>query len=321
MRSDPRMRSVQTCRSRRSWPLLALLVFVVVGLSGSGTASAAGPQQPIDVESLRVGFVAGSRGNVFKPGKWTPLWMQLRAGPTRFSGVMEVVVPDDDGTPTALRQVVDVAAGAIAPVTTYIRPGTDHPELVVRFLNQEGRRVAEVSSDPPVKLDPMRPEETLLLVLGNPQGVELIPKLPGFNVDKDQTGAHEINVARLDTLAASVPGRWIGYDAAEAIVLDTNDRELMTKLNTSGGQALREWVRRGGHLVVSVGSDWLRIRDSFLLAPDDPMLPALPTGQERISDLGALESFAGATKPITRPARRRCWSRSSRRSRRGGARC
>ena len=114
-------------------------------------------------------------------------------------------------------------------------------------------------------------------------------------------GAHEINVARLDTLAASVPGRWFGYDAAEAIVLDTNDRDLMTKLNTSGGQALREWVRRGGHLVVSVGSDWLRIRDSFLLAPDDPMLPALPTGQERISDLGALESFAGATKPITRP--------------------
>ena len=301
MRSDPRKRPVRTCRSRRPWPLVALLVLVVVGLPGSGTASAAGPQRPIDVESLRVGFVAGNQGNLFKPGKWTPLWMQLRAGPARFSGVMEVVVPDDDGTPTALRQVVDVAAGAIAPVTTYIRPGTDHPELVVRFLNQEGRRVAEVSSDPLVKLDPMRPEETLLLVLGNPQGVELIPKLPGFNVDKDQTGAHEINVARLDTLAASVPGRWIGYDAAETIVLDTNDRELMTKLNTSGGQALREWVRRGGHLVVSVGSDWLRIRDSFLLAPDDPMLPALPTGQERISDLGALESFAGATKPITRP--------------------
>ena len=57
-------------------------------------------------------------------------------------------------------------AGAIAPVTTYIQQGTDHPELVLRFLNQNGRRVAEVSSDP-LKLDPMRPEETLLLVLGN----------------------------------------------------------------------------------------------------------------------------------------------------------
>src|SRR4029077_2422657 len=44
-----------------------------------------------------------------------------------------------------------------------------------------------------------------------------------------------------------------------------------------------------------------RLLYSFLLAPDDPMLPALPTGQERVSDLGALESFAGATKPITPP--------------------
>jgi hypothetical protein len=281
---------------------VALLVLVVVGPAGAASAFAAGSQQPIEVESLRVGFVAGNQGNLFKPGKWTPLWIQLRAGLARFSGVMEVVVPDDDGTPTTIRQPVDVAAGAIAPVTTYIRPGSDHPELVLRFFNQEGRRVAEASGDSlGVKLDPMRPEETLLLMLGNPQGVELIPKLPGFNVDKDQTGAHQVNVARLDTLSATVPGRWIGFDAAAAIVLDTNDRELMTRLNTSGGQALREWVRRGGHLVVSVGSDWLRIRDSFLLAPDDPMLPALPTGHERISDLGALESFAGAIKPITRP--------------------
>jgi hypothetical protein len=301
MKSKPRARLLQI---GSSWLLRGLLVLVAVGWTGvgAGVAAAAQPDRQIDVESLRAGFVAGGQGNVFKPGKWTPLWIQLRGGPERFSGVMEVVVPDDDNTPTVIRQAIDVPARATVPVVTYIRPGTDHPELLLRFIDQRGRRVAVVSGDSlALKLDPMHPEETLLLALGNPEGVDLITKLPGFSTEKDQSGSREINVARFDTLATSLPGRWIGYDAVEAIVLDTNDRDLMSKLNASGGQALREWVRRGGHLVVSVGSDWLRVRDSFLLAPGDPMLPALPTGQERLSDLGALESYAGATKPMTRP--------------------
>ena len=208
MRSDPRTRPVQgtvvpagprpargPAGSRHDGDCLA-----------GGTAAAAACRRGRSTSrSLRVGFVAGNQGNVFKLGTWTPVWVQLRAGPARFSGVMEVVVPDDDGTPTALRQVVDVAAGSSARSTTYIRPGTDHPELPRPVLEPGGsarwrRRRA------PVKLDPMRPEETLLLVLGNPQGVELIPKLPGFKVDKDQTGAHEIIVAPSRHPAASVPG-------------------------------------------------------------------------------------------------------------------
>jgi hypothetical protein len=300
MRSDLRERSQETRLTRR---FVTPPVVLMMGLLGTaaGTPVAAAPERPINVESVRVGFVAGGQANLFKPGKWAPLWVQLRGGPARFSGVIEVVVPDDDGTPTTLRQAIDVQAGAVVPVTTYIRPGADHPELILRFFDAQGRRVAVVSGDSLVSLDSMRPEETLLVVLGKARGVELIPKLPGFSTDNDRAGSREINVARFDTLASSVPGRWIAYDAVEAIVLDTNDRDLMAKLNASGGQALREWVRRGGHLVVSIGSDWLRVRDSFLLAPDDPMLPALPTSRERVSDLGALESYAGATKPITRP--------------------
>jgi len=45
--------------------------------------------------------------------------------------------------------------------------------------------------------------------------------LAAFSVDKDQPGVREVTVARLDTLAGMLPGRWIGYDAVETIVLDT----------------------------------------------------------------------------------------------------
>jgi hypothetical protein len=92
-----------------------------------------------------------------------------------------------------------------------------------------------------------------------------------------------------------LPGRWYGYDAAEAIVVDTNDKELMAELGLRG-QALVDWVARGGHLVVAVGGNWASARDSTL----GPLLPAVPVGQERLTaiDLKTLDTFAGASKSI-----------------------
>ena len=65
---------------------------------------------------------------------------------------------------------------------------------------------------------------------------------------------------------------------------------------TVRGQALVDWVARGGHLVVAVGGNWQSVSDSVL----GPILPAVPTGQERVTSLEALDSFAGSNnKPIT----------------------
>ena len=56
-----------------------------------------------------------------------------------------------------------------------------------------------------------------------------------------------------------------------------------------------QWVARGGHLVVAVGSNWQAVRDSPLAA----ILPVKIAGSGRVTDLRALESFAGATTQIT----------------------
>ncbi|HMB05142.1 MAG TPA: hypothetical protein VKP69_15565 [Isosphaeraceae bacterium] len=278
-----------------------MMVLAGIMMTAPAPATAAAPRA-VEVEGLRVGFTSNARGNLFKLGTWTPVWVQLRAGAERFAGVMEVIVPDDDGTPTAFRQFVDVAPHTSERFTTYARPGSADPDFTIRLLDRRGRRRApDVSGASVVKLDPIRPDEMLLITLGRPQGVEMIPSLPSFTPDPNNNPGRvgpELTVARIDPLSDTLPGRWYGFDAAEAIVLDTNDRDVMAKLNATGGQAIREWVRRGGHLVVAVGSDWSRVRDSFLRLKDDPMLPATPTGRERVHDLGGLESFAGASRPI-----------------------
>jgi hypothetical protein len=92
-----------------------------------------------------------------------------------------------------------------------------------------------------------------------------------------------------------MPGRWYGFDAAGAIVIDAEDPAVLESLDALRGQAIVDWVKHGGHLVVAVGGRWQAVRDSVLA----PILPAVPSGQERVTSLEALDTFAGSIKQIT----------------------
>ncbi|WP_406697747.1 hypothetical protein V5E97_02670 [Singulisphaera sp. Ch08] len=274
------------------WPLAA-----VVALAGLLPANGWGAPKrpPIEVENLRVGFTTGTSNNLFKVGSWTPVWVQLKAGDQRFTGSMELVVPDDNDTPTTVHQAIDLGPGESQRFTTYTRPGTVDPDFDIRLSDPNQKlRMPRIAGTSLAKFDAIHADETLVLTLGKPQGVDLIPTLPGFSVDQSTPDRGTV-IARLDAAGGYLPGRWYGYDAARAVVLDTNDRAVMASLDALRGRALVDWVRRGGHLVLAVGANWQAVRDSVLT----PILPALPTGQQRINDLGAIESFAsGSTKPI-----------------------
>jgi hypothetical protein len=253
---------------------------------------------PVEVQSVRVGFGSSS---AFKIGCWTPVRVQLKASQERLAGFMELIVPDDDGTPTSYRLPVDIPPGpGSATYTAYGRPGAHDAEFTIRILDAQGRRVLEAPQEKTMRLPPevITPEEMLILTLGQPIGVEEIQNLPGFTAGGKgltRSGSAEVIVARIDAQAEQIPGRWYGFDAAHCIVIDTDDREAMQKLDGLRGQALVEWVRHGGHLVVAVGAHWQAVRDSVL----GPILPAQPVGQERVPSLEALTAFAGSTKPIT----------------------
>jgi hypothetical protein len=272
--------------------LLALLAAVT---GGGPMAEGA----DIAVENLRVGFVNNAQNNLFKIGAWTPAWVTLHGGAERFTGQLEIEVPDDQGVPTFVRQEIDVAAGDTPrPFVLYARPGSRDPDFLIRIYDQNNRRKGPtVEGSQRAQLSPMAADETTILTLGKPSGVDAVAALPGFATDKTTSG-REVTVARVDPSVGSIPARWYGYDAAEMIVLDTNDQEVMDELSLRG-QGLVDWVARGGHLVVAVNARWQQVRDSVLA----PILPAKPVGQEPLSrvDLKSLEVFAVAAKPIPAP--------------------
>ena len=262
----------------------------------------------VEVEDMRVGFDASfsnlKASNSFKIGAWTPVWVHLKGGSEPWSGVMEVSVADDDGTPTAFRMPVAVPANQSERFTAYARPGSRQPEFSIKLLDENGWRVGGASQDTAMRQAPesIMPNETLILTMGRPQGVESIKDLPGFQSSSSartnyRNAAPELLTARIDPQNGSMPGRWYGYDAAQAVVIDTADSETLGALDTLRGQPLVDWVARGGHLIISVGAKWQAVRDSVLA----PILPGLPSGLEKVASLEALDTFAGSNKSITPP--------------------
>jgi hypothetical protein len=268
-------------------------------------ASAQAAPRPIEVENVWLGL---SSSNSYKVGTWTPVWVQLRGGDNRFEGLMEVVVADDDGTPTSYFARVDVGSKANQTVTAYVRPGANELDLSIRLYDRDRRRVAAIPQDAllhnlPV---PLMPQETMILTMGQPQGVEALKELAGFQEGGkgprqpgNAAAADFIVVSRLDPRIGRLPARWYGYDAARTIVLDTGQPDVIPALDALRGQPLVDWVKHGGHLVLSVGSNWQAVQDSVL----GPILPGKLAGQVQLSSLEALDTFAGAgsTRSITPP--------------------
>ncbi|CAN5842718.1 hypothetical protein BH23PLA1_BH23PLA1_08400 [soil metagenome] len=255
--------------------------------------SAHAQEPPVIIENIRVGLQQDFRDQSFKTGTWTPVRVDLQAGAARFQGQMLVIVPDDDGTPTVVREPVDIPARTTLPFTAYVRPGSSTAEFRVEVYEEGRRRPRAVDVNNSV--DWIDPGQLLLATLGNPSGIDLIPQIPEFRLE-NQVMETMVRVVRIQA-PEGIPGRWYGYDAVEAVVLDTNDQNTMEALDTFRNLALKQWVRNGGHLVVAIGDRWQAVNDSFLAE----MLPALPNGQSRTNDLGAIESFASSSKPITTP--------------------
>jgi hypothetical protein len=280
----------------------AVWLSILAGICSPGLLAA---PAKVEVENIRVGFdasLSAKAPNTFKIGTWTPVWVQLRGGAEPFSGFMEVSVKDDDGTPVAYRMAVKTEANKSERFTAYVRPGSREPEISIRLLDSSGTRVGGASQDTAMPQPPQAfmPNENLILTIGRPQGVETMVELPGFKIPTrlpNNFGVEELVTARIDVQNDLIPGRWYGYDAARAIVLDTNDRQAMSALDALRGRPLVDWVERGGHLVVAVGANWQLVRDSVLA----PLLPGLPSGLERVTSLEALDHFAGSQKQITPP--------------------
>ena len=207
--------------------------------------------------------------NGYKSGKWTPLNINLRSQnePTSFNGELTVETRLMDTDEPIFRYATPLQLGKTdqKQKTFYIYCPKTTFKLYIQ-LEQSGesdKRIKTAISVPHVTHEITPPtsiasKDYLVLVL-SPSGDKLQRIIDSKQLDDEDTQAH---VKYLQNSRA-MPTKWIGYDAVDLVVI--RDVPLTEKRVLKSQQsALLDWVLRGGTLILSGGSNFQYLKDSFL---------------------------------------------------------
>jgi hypothetical protein len=269
---------------KRFLVLTGLVLGFVLSLSGCSSKPGAAAAQDIHIQKARVGFPAGRQDDLFKPGHWTPVYVELVAGPNGIkAGQYALVVTTGDVDNVANQYTVPLPAAdpqETFTVTTYTKP-SGNADLTIAVYEQTkgdetkpaqlGRKLDTYGADK--RFLPQPVDSRLYLAIGArlPDLEKAIPQSSGGGNVMEQ-------LAHLDAVE-QMPTQWFGYDAVDVVFLGTGSRTFTESLagDDKRWNALAEWVRRGGKLVLSAG------RNQHLVSALDkqqPLLPVTVTGEK-----------------------------------------
>ena len=216
----------------------------------------------VEVEDVTFGF-----NGRYKTGTWAPLHITVRSQDqsTLFVGELVVEVRSYASDAPIERYAAALQFSPIeAPQKNfYVYCPKNATQLVVQLVptTASANTTLRVTQETPLPT-PLSPKDYLVLVLA-PSG----DKLKRF-IDKKQLTASDGGRVYVEDLphSTALPRDWIAYSAVDVLVI----RETILRgISKSQQTALLDWVQRGGTLIMSGGSNFNAIRDSFV----EPFLP------------------------------------------------
>lgn len=250
----------------RKWYAIALLL--AVALVAPAPALAQG--------NVQLNVTVGFEGRI-KPGSWAPLTVEILNGGPELAGELVWDYRPEWGAaaPYTVRHSLPVSlpAGARKRYTVYAPTGSGGGGPEVRLMGRSG----ELASQKAV----LRHTTDALVGLLGPDREDLAP-LAALQLPNGQNMA----LVRLD--AATLPDRAQALRSLDVLVIGRFSADELTEEQR---QALRDWVRDGGLLVLAGGPEAHRT-----LAPWLPWVPLELQGQAQ-SDLTPLAEWTGAAAP------------------------
>jgi len=230
-----------------------MLVLLAMGLIMllAGTVGAA---PAVRIEAVEMGF-----SGVYRPGHMVPVFVKLStANGERFDGELRAVQTDDDGEHLHWRRAAPLTGARgqwrqvlVCPQPDALRDGA----LSISYGSTDGGAYRPVVSVDlggygpesravmPVPPRPVDLGQWMLGVIGTGPGAWALLEAPGFHTGEP--------VEVVAVPVGRAPVQWQGLDMVDVLVWDDPQPDQLTDEQR---RALVQWVWRGGHLIVALGS-------------------------------------------------------------------
>ncbi len=268
-----------------AWLLAAVACAMLAGpvrgqtdLLGADAASDA----PMQLDPVRIDLESFGIGGVVRAGSWCGIRLSITEQTSeRREVIVRLGLPDADGDLSEYRTVVSTNPGVRQPVTLYARiPSgfTGDPTPIVGVYEaleggggtgalgyREGELIAQLRLPrSPVTDSVLLAGQGAMMVVGN-RTMGLDAYSDGIDAQSSfmPFGHEQARVIR-GVSPADLPDRWFGLSPYAEVIWSEGSP---VGVSLDQARALREWVQRGGHLVVVlpvVGNDWLALENQEL---------------------------------------------------------
>ncbi|MEW6357031.1 MAG: hypothetical protein AB1696_11940 [Planctomycetota bacterium] len=225
---------------------------------------------------LRLSEAKSALGGRYRPGSIIPIEVVVanKGGPVTVQLVAHPKTPE---TRSAARKTAHIGTGAfrhflyvtvdVAGVTTFR----------VTMLDNRGREIDKLDVEAPDL-----PEEDMLIGFCGPTK----PIVAAAGEEKENI---RIEASVVPIAPASAPDHWIGLSGLDALVLSDLDANT---LSLAGQDAIRQWLTRGGTLVLVGGGKYQYLNHPFYRE----FLPVTIEDSMQVTEMNGLAPLCGAWK-------------------------
>lgn len=281
-----------------------LVWLVALWISAGGLLRTA-RAQAISGEVRQVGLEgAGLRGGAmswYRPGAWVPVRVHLENHTTtRFAGYLAVEQLDLDGDKVRCisREMVLEPGLEGRDVWLYYWPRPDSEDRrlgSIAILDEKKSLIGTLPVKPEAAGRPVTDHDQDQL--GNRRWVVVLgPDDAGFGAYHQVYGGVASNVISTISGVQGFPDSPLGLDGVDVVVWEANANAFgVQELGDVRTQALMNWVRAGGHLIISVGDKWQELADPKYGVSQ--ALPMVPERTRELSDARIVGEYLGMDLP------------------------